>query len=248
MATFDPVKVCEDLATIQDKILDIVDELEEIQQTADASSGKIKQLIPQNLMIAMDKLTAIVDNDSPDSLSSITELIQNMPLKDLADQKKQKRSELRKQAQQTKDEVGEEFEDSDLIPEEGPPKSEIMGESANPLSAFVKGKMGQRRLDEMKIGGLSFNTLKEAGLGETLDADVMSAFGASAGKSALLPSSAIPSGGRIREKINAKYAVEGEGLEESGERLADVNIMKFKNPGASIGMPGLSLSEMSTNE
>jgi len=243
MAAFDPVKVCEDLAAIQDKILDIVDELEDIQLAAEASSGKIKQLIPSNVMIAMDKLTAVVDGTSPDCLNQISELIQSMPLKDLSDPKKLKRSELRKQALEQKETAGEEFEETDLVPNTNQgPQSEIVNESA--LGNYVKGAMRQKRLAEVSVGGLSFDTLRETGLGESIDGDMMAAFSAQAGKSATMPSSAIPSSGKIRERINAKFVEDGEGIEATAGKLEEANILKFKNPGASIGMPGLKFSDM----
>jgi hypothetical protein len=248
MANFDPVKIQDDLTSIQEKILDIVDELDEIAQAAASSSGKIKELIPGNLSITMDQLTDLVDGTNPYAISQLIDLIANMPLKDLTDPKRKKRSEIRKENEAKSEElgsVGEGPDESDLTPDttEGA-RSQIAQESVDPLAAFIRGGMSKENNRVRESGGLSYDRLREIGLGGHIEGGVDSNLIESmTSERQLMSAKAIPN---IRKRITEVTSdAEDGGEPPEGMSLEESGIMGMAGVvGGSVGMPPLDLNEL----
>jgi hypothetical protein len=70
----------------QEQLLDAADTLDAAMVEASGVGGKIAQIIPPHVQAQIDKITSIIDGEDQSALTTLDELILNMPYRDLAPQ------------------------------------------------------------------------------------------------------------------------------------------------------------------
>jgi hypothetical protein len=185
------------IAKAQDVLLDAADILDGVLSEATAVGGQIAQIVPSHIENLIEKISALVESNDPSSLSSLDDLISNMPIRSV---KSQSPSERRASRQAT----------VDLAPNtQAGPRSQIAARESFDWRTFEK--------DEPEYNGnaLNWDRLTESELFDHSDEEPLIEVRGE-------PIDKFAYRGKIREAVNndandASRSADGEQLTESLE-------------------------------